>query len=178
MLELERNEINKILVDNLDANEQTIEFILTNIVNGCHQVVNDVAVKMKVELDWCNENYVTIFNCYFADIKIHMDPNSYIHSTFIIDGLQKYINGDPEGINPAKIALLTPSEMSSNIQKYIDPITNRKVDDVVENLSTRYRCGACQNKKTRIKQVQTKSFDEGTSLLITCVNCNNSWIIN
>lgn len=58
--------------------------------------------------------------------------------------------------------------------------TLEEEDDFIENPYSNIeegviQCNKCNSKRTFSYQKQVRSSDEGFSLFVTCVNCNNSW---
>ncbi len=83
----------------------------------------------------------------------------------------------PNMITAPDCAKLQPRELSNNMDPLIDMVLNHKEDVVEEKFSTLYRCKKCGANKAKYKDVQLRGFDEGKSLVLTCLPCGWTWII-
>jgi DNA-directed RNA polymerase subunit M/transcription elongation factor TFIIS len=73
--------------------------------------------------------------------------------------------------------VISNDEYMFDDQTLIDSIFKYKnrSDDHIQNYSELYTCKKCTKNKTRVAEKQSKSFDEPTTIFVTCINCNNRW---
>jgi transcription elongation factor S-II len=82
----------------------------------------------------------------------------------------------PDVMHPKKIGLASSVELNPQInQVYLDEINIRQQQGIVRKSSEMYRCGRCGKRKTTIREIQSASLDEGSTLFITCIECGHVW---
>jgi len=67
-------------------------------------------------------------------------------------------------------ARMSSQEMASEERKAADA----KIEED-EAETDAFQCGRCKQRKTRYRQVQTRSADEPMTTFVTCTNCNHRW---
>ena len=80
--------------------------------------------------------------------------------------LNKIIKAKSEYLNPAMNKL------------YIENIELRSAQKLELTISRLYTCKKCKNNKTKYNKIQTRSGDEGPTIFIKCVECDNRWAFN
>lgn len=79
-------------------------------------------------------------------------------------------------IHPRELGKMNPLELNPYInQVFIDELSIRGQQTVKIKYSKLYTCAECGNKKCQMRELQTRSFDEGGTLFITCLVCANEW---
>lgn len=79
-------------------------------------------------------------------------------------------------VNPSNVGFMSSEELFPGKNQHIhDEIDLRRNQKIKHKTSSRYKCGKCGDRKTRIEERQTRSFDEAATTFITCLNCGNEW---
>ena len=72
---------------------------------------------------------------------------------------------DASGLNPALVETLAAAK---NLRDHHDM-------SQYEMASTIFECPSCGEKKSKFRQLQTRSGDEGSTLFLTCLACGHEW---
>ncbi len=91
--------------------------------------------------------------------------------------IEKIISGE---IDPDQVGFMSARELCpgrSSVERKI--IEQRREQKIVKKYSSQHECGRCGGRKTTEQEVQLRSLDEGSTLIITCEmeNCTNVWRI-
>lgn len=156
---------------NLSMTKQ--EEIIRKIERSCYNYTCTSADKKNVPRNWEHENFRTLYNITTYRVQENIsyskeDPGSNYLIDRIIAG-----NFDLNNIGKMKSRELRP-EKTKNIY---DDIERRKQQKIVKKYSTQHECFKCGGRKTTEVELQLRSLDEGSTLIITCEmdNCTNVW---
>jgi DNA-directed RNA polymerase subunit M/transcription elongation factor TFIIS len=156
---------------NLDVNTQ--ESYIRKIERSCYNYTCTSADKKNVPRNWENDNFRTLYNIITYRVQknmvcSHEDPGS----DYLIDKITKG-EFDVNNIGKMKSRELRP-EKTKDIY---DDIEKRKQQKIVKKYSTQHECFKCGERRTTEVQLQLRSLDEGSTLIITCEmdNCSNVW---
>lgn len=84
-------------------------------------------------------------------------------------------------IAPARFHSMTATEMASEERRRADSLlmeqnlSNAKAVQDTEAETDQFKCGRCQQRRTKYYQLQTRSADEPMTTFVTCINCGNRW---
>lgn len=84
-------------------------------------------------------------------------------------------------IAPARFHSMTATEMASEERRRADSLlmeqnlSNAKAVQDNEAETDQFKCGRCQQRRTKYYQLQTRSADEPMTTFVTCINCGNRW---
>ena len=93
----------------------------------------------------------------------------------IIDHIFSFI----PSVNAKRVGYMNPLELNPYInQTYIDALALRANQEITIKYSTMFTCSQCGTKKTQMKEIQTRSSDEGGTLFVTCLTCGLTWKMN
>ncbi len=70
----------------------------------------------------------------------------------------------------SSLELARPSLKRSRALRAVSP-----EPDVASAMDSVFRCGKCGKNKTKYRQLQTRSADEGMTTFVTCILCKNRW---
>lgn len=119
-----------------------------------------------------NQNFYTLYNIICINIIKNLDPKSEVGSKYL---LKSIITGK---INPSQIAFLDSNKLNPKINKHINETVYRQRNEKIEEkITTLYTCRKCRGNITTAQDVQLRAADEGSNTRITCMTCNNVWII-
>ena len=181
--------------------------IVTKIEKGILNASIDDAVRKNLSTYWEYQPFLEIYNTNGYRIKINLDVESYINkdkkelvkcylikkiynyakimflrhikpnTTLSDDSLEsiiKYVDYiDPELLGGMDSLKLNPTIN----QKYIEELELRNEQKLNVKFSEMYKCGNCGKKRAKIREAQTRSADEGSTLFITCIECGHEWRI-
>jgi DNA-directed RNA polymerase subunit M/transcription elongation factor TFIIS len=146
---------------------------------------NSYRVKTNLDIDsYVNKNKKENIKCYlikqiynYAKLLFlkHLQKTtlSMLDDTNI-EEITKYVYFiDPEALGNMDSLKLNPMIN----KEYIDELELRNEQKLNVKYSEMYKCGNCGKRKTKQRQVQTRSADEGSTLFITCIECNHEWRI-
>ena len=159
------------LFDTLDVHQQ--ETYIRRIERSCYNHACMEADNKNVPRNWQNNNFQVLYNMITYRVQKNLvyspdDPGSdYL--------ISKIVNGgfDVNNIGKMKSKDLRPIKT----QSIYDDIEIRKQQKIVKKYSTQYECFKCGGRKTTEVELQLRSLDEGSTIIITCEmdNCTNSW---
>ena len=191
MNQIRKQEI-KSIYNCLDIKNKYIRLnIAVKIENSIQDYIIDKAHERNIPDNWNDKDFINLYHNISYTIKINIDPfssvnksnryllNKIIRSYFISnlsvkDILFKY--GD--FLNIKNIGSMTALELNPHINMhYIMEIEHRNKQEIKVKFSVMYKCNKCGEKKTSFKEVQTRSMDEGGTIIVTCLNCGNEWKI-
>lgn len=140
---------------NKNKNNEIKYYLITNLCN------------------FINTNYlIEQYNKYKKEMKNQTTLHLF---DFSLDIFNKIINYIPT-INAKNIGYMNSLELNPYInQLYIDELELRTNQSVIVKYSKMYTCAQCGNKKTQMREIQTRSGDEGGTLFINCIICNHTW---
>jgi DNA-directed RNA polymerase subunit M/transcription elongation factor TFIIS len=127
-----------------------------------------------VSCNWQNPLFVYKYNLIAYKIQTNLELTEEPHSKELV---KRIINGD---IDVKKIASMTAKQLHPHRFKEIyNEINLRKKQKVVKKISTQHECFKCGGRKTTETELQLRSLDEGSTLIIKCEmsNCENTWRI-
>lgn len=151
----------------LDA--KTKMYILKKIERSCYNKTCRFISKQGQALNWDNIQFVNYYN--ITALRIQKNLESNIHNTDIIDSICKCEN-------ISNIAFMKSHELQPDVSKHIyDVIAERKKQKIKKKISTQHKCYSCGFNRTTEQEIQSRSLDEGSTLIITCETegCNNKW---
>jgi DNA-directed RNA polymerase subunit M/transcription elongation factor TFIIS len=146
---------------------------IRKIERSCYNHTCLTADKKNVPRNWKNDNFQTLYNIITYKIQKNISySKDDIGSEHLIN---RIINNevDVDNIGKMKSNELRP-EKTKDIY---DDIEYRKSIEVVKKYSTQHVCFKCGGRKTTETEIQMRSLDEGSTIIITCEmeNCSNVW---
>lgn len=196
-------EMRKILPDMYYSEQYNNDRRSRVVVIGCclrkYQPFNDLPIEKQEEHIRRIERSCYNHACYMADTKniscnFHnpIFVNIYNIITFRVQKNLLYDSDNPDNkylvekivdesfdiksIGSAKSSELCPAKT----KKIRDEIEKRKRQKIIKKYSTQHECFKCGGRKTTEVEIQLRSLDEGSTLIITCEveNCGNVWKIS
>lgn len=128
-----------------------------------------------------NNNYLgsSIINFMFKRRFESISPKKFMTMTGVRPEVYKNISAkisDMNTVDPLNVGYMSSEELypgkNDSIHEEIELRRNQKIE---HKTSSRYQCGKCKARKTRIEERQTRSLDEAATTFITCINCGNQW---
>jgi DNA-directed RNA polymerase subunit M/transcription elongation factor TFIIS len=148
--------------------------IIRQIERSCHNQTSFIANARDVPRNWENPMFVNIYNI----IAYKIQKNLYIPGVENSYLIKNIINGNilAKDVGSMESKQLQPSKS----QVIHNEIEKRKQQKVKKKYSMQYLCTKCGGRKTSELEFQSRSLDEGSTLIITCEmdNCSNKWTIS
>lgn len=172
------------------------------IERGIHREAIDQANSFNVMAYWENVAFVEIYSNIGYQLKINISPISSVNAKYgsqgsslaehiwqvmvirklfnykisksIEDILQNYLCW----IDLTKLGHAAAIELNPHINKpFVDEIAIRDKQTIDVKFSAMYLCNNCGYRKTKSKEIQTRSGDEGGTQFVECIVCGNRWRI-
>lgn len=160
----------------LELDPSVQEDHIRRIERSCYNHTCTSADKKNVSRNWQNNLFVHLYNLITYRVQKNLqysedDPGSDYLIKKVMDE-----TFDIKIIGKAKSKELRPAKT----QKLYDEIEKRKQQKITKKYSSQHECFKCGGRKTTEIEVQLRSLDEGSTLIITCEmdNCNNTWKIS
>ena len=123
-----------------------------------------------------NNNIYSNYDLYIEITRrllINLDKKSHVKNNYFFKTI-KNKKIDIENIASLEFQKLFP-KLWENTDLDIENSSNQKSKNKKRGMFT---CFKCKSKDCITSQVQTRSADEGLTLFVTCLNCNNKWKMN
>lgn len=176
--------------------------MVASIEVGIHNATVDKARELNVQMYWDHDGYIELYSSVGYHITRNLDPKSSINKDqpdvtkyYLISGICNFVaiahlsRKSPEfagiadrvagfliQINPRSIGYFSSRELNPYInQALLDELEVRASQGIAQKFSTMYKCGKCDQRKTRSYDLQTRSGDEGYTTFINCLVCGHTW---
>lgn len=136
-----------------------------------------------LQIDWTDWRFSETYSNIAYNVKINLDPNSSVNAnhdektrTFLVSAMYAFHERSDDALTPESLGAASSVDLNPLInQVYLEEISLREQQKIEMKFSKMYRCGRCKKSKTRIREIQSASLDEGSTLFITCIACGNRW---
>jgi DNA-directed RNA polymerase subunit M/transcription elongation factor TFIIS len=146
------------------------EETLCLIERACYNHTIDVAHTENIVASWEDHNFNDIYHSICYKISVNLEPIGLVSNPTLAKSL---LNGD---IDVKQLPLMSSVDMfPQQYTKTLKRIEASKNASQTVKYTTMYTCGRCYKKKCTIENVQNRSLDETGGLIITCVNCGNTF---
>lgn len=123
---------------------------------------------------WNAANDLISYSQIFFRIVMNIDPDSFINlkdnDTTLLDAIKN------NQIDLDQIAFMSELELNekknNHVIKYIDKQRQQKIKKKSTEL---FVCKKCRKNKCEYVKIQTRGLDEGYTLFIHCLVCDNRW---
>jgi DNA-directed RNA polymerase subunit M/transcription elongation factor TFIIS len=124
---------------------------------------------------WADDTFRALYVRKAHSVSANLDGASYLGNTDLRHRVQ---SGEisPYDLASAKPEALNPGIWKDSKAKLLAKEEKAMKPEVVAK-STRFVCRACGKRETRYAEVQLRSGDEATTILIKCLFCGNAWRI-
>jgi DNA-directed RNA polymerase subunit M/transcription elongation factor TFIIS len=174
------------------------EYISELIELGIYNHAVRKAHERHLQISWQDRNFYEIYSNLSYNVKVNLDIQSSVNGnhnektkTFLVSKMYEfYVHhvhasrdggvesaGSPTGmINPESLGSASSIDLNPHINEvYLNEINIRQQQGIVMKFSEMYPCEKCNKRKSRIREIQSASLDEGSTLFITCIACGNRW---
>lgn len=147
-----------------DANDH-LDMIIA-VEKSCYDHAIDTADYELLSPNFSVSGFEQLYRTLVVRITKNLDINSEVGDEHLATGL---LDGS---IDPETTSRLDDRELSLlNNSTYINELNVRMNQVVKLKTSTLYRCSKCGKRETTIKSVQTRSLDEGETIMCVCSFC-------
>lgn len=143
--------------------------ILKYLERGCYHTARKKGNKKNLSISWDSEHFTNLYHDICYKVAMNINPDSAVASTYLT---QLILSGD---INPKKVAAMTSQEMCPEKYTEILEKIQKMGEEVKIKTSKLYYCPKCKKNETILSNIQDRSGDENSSLIIFCVFCGFRW---
>jgi len=161
-------------LNSINKNKQ--ERLIELIERSCYNQTCTKADEENIPKNWQNRLFCQLYNMITYKVQTNL---LYCKTDSGSDYLIKQILANDYNIN--NIAKLSSRELRPDrSDKIHEEIEKRRQQKINKKISAQHECFKCGGRKTTETEVQMRSLDEGSTLIIRCEmeNCNNVWKIS
>lgn len=172
--------------------ESDVQYLAELIELGVYNHSVRKAQERHIQVSWQDQVFFEIYSNISYNVKVNLDIESSVNKshnektqTYLASKMYEFLihshtQGDselaPNLLNPESLGAASSVDLNPHInQAYLDEIDLRNQQGIVMKFSQMYRCGRCGKRKARVREIQSASLDEGSTLFITCIGCGNRW---
>jgi len=165
----------------------------------------DMARMQNIPVYWDINDFVNIYSNIGYHIKINLDPDSSInigqvdkikyylitllYNYTLLNSLEKlsFWKNLPDVIKnkiKSEFPIIDPMILGKQNFQVLNPYLNQHILEEIKlkseqvmhvKFSRMYKCNKCGESKTHMRELQTRSGDEGGTLFISCIVCGSTW---
>jgi len=145
--------------------------LINDIEKSCMNYTIRHATNNNIIPSWNTELFENLYHMICYKISANIKP----------DGLVQGNNGFARKVITRKLNIKELPKMASCdiypelYEEIIDRIDASKKINKSVKVSTMYICGKCKSNKCTYQIIQSRSLDEGSTISVTCTNCNNKF---
>jgi DNA-directed RNA polymerase subunit M/transcription elongation factor TFIIS len=146
--------------------------IVHQIERSCYNETCNFIKKMGKSLNWNNPLFVNYYGIIAYKIQKNIEY-SKDHGTKLINDICTN--------NKTCLGKMTSQEMHPEVSAEIhNEIKERMKQKIQKKISTQHHCFSCDSWRTTEQEIQSRSLDEGSTLIISCETegCSNRWTIS
>lgn len=154
------------IIDNAAAKDLEV-----GVFNWCL----DESDKLKLQKNWKNPRFVSLYVDKARSILVNLDPNSYVQNKRLLNRLtdKEFLPHDipymkPQNVFPEKWAELLDAKMKRDMHIF---------DEKQVSMTSDFKCSKCKKRECVYQELQTRSADEPMTIFISCLNCGHKWKI-
>lgn len=167
--------------------ESDVEYVAELIELGIYNHAVHKAQERHIQVLWHDRVFFEIYSNISYNVKVNLDIESSVNKshkektrTYLVSKMYEFSvhNKDHDHglLNPESLGAASSVDLNPYInQAYLDEINLRNQQGIVMKFSQMYRCNRCDKRKARVREIQSASLDEGSTLFITCIGCGNRW---
>ena len=146
--------------------------------SGCFKELLYRTDKNSSYVNWSLIKIKRSYNAIVIKLLKRIDQSSDLYSPFIIGEIIKNTSDSIKfltQLGEKKVVDLTITEKIQTIQNMLNKRANAKVK---KGITTHYICSHCHGNECEKTEYQSRSLDESSTTLITCITCKHSWHLN
>lgn len=167
--------------------ESDVEYVAELIELGIYNHAVHKAQERHIQVLWHDRVFFEIYSNISYNVKVNLDIESSVNKshkektrTYLVFKMYEFLIHDSVHeqnlLSPESLGAASSVDLNPHInQAYLDEINLRNQQGIVMKFSQMYRCGRCDKRKARVREIQSASLDEGSTLFITCIGCGNRW---
>jgi DNA-directed RNA polymerase subunit M/transcription elongation factor TFIIS len=144
--------------------------LMTQIERSCYNYAIRQCQNMGYYTVWDEPKFVQVYADTTYRVISNIDPTSSVKNVKTYDQI---LSGkfDPFHLGDMSSREFCP-ELTADIER---TIAQRSAQNIDAKVSTRFKCPQCGKSETFVKEVQTRSLDEGGTLSAICKFCSHLW---
>jgi DNA-directed RNA polymerase subunit M/transcription elongation factor TFIIS len=129
--------------------------------------------RLKIGKSYANPRFVAIYVSKARSVLSNLDADTYIGNTTL---LPRVLDGS---LLPHEVPFLKPQDMFPERWKEVVELKVQK-DEYAATvkpvaMTHQFKCRNCKNYECVYQEVQLRSADEASSIIVTCISCGNTW---
>ena len=151
--------------------------IVRRIERSCYNKTCEFISQQGQALNWENIHFVNYYN--ITALRIQKNIECGEHNSDLINLICQFEDKPSNQIN--NIAYMASNELQPSISESIyNIISERRKQKIQKKISTQHKCFSCGFSRTTEIEIQSRSLDEGSTLIVTCETegCSNRWTIS
>jgi len=145
--------------------------ILTRVEKSCFDKAVAKAGEDAIYVDWTNERFKYLYSLICSRVSKNLDSNSEVKDTYLIDNI---ISGT---INIDNLGGMSSDDISMKNNELKEQLNSRRNQKIKQKTTNMYTCRNCKGRECTIRMQQMRSLDEGTTLILNCINCGFRFMI-
>lgn len=144
--------------------------LLEKLERACYNYTIEKAYENNIVASWEIDLFVDLYHSTCAKVSFNICMNGLVNNPNLVTSILD------DTINLKELPKMSSQEMFP--QKYVDimkKIEESKTVTTTLKTSALYKCRKCKKNECSMENVYNRSFDEGTNLRITCLNCGYEW---
>jgi DNA-directed RNA polymerase subunit M/transcription elongation factor TFIIS len=134
----------------------------------------DNAKRINIVCTWNNPQFYRMYIEKARSILTNVDPKSYLENKTLLPSIKK------SEYKPHEICFLSPEKLHPTVWSDTIELFHKKYENAFENnedavVTEMLTCGKCKKNRCTFYEKQIRSGDEGMTIFIRCLNCNNRW---
>ena len=146
--------------------------------SGCFKELLYRTDKNSSYVNWSLIKIKRSYNSIVIKLLKRVDKTSDLYSASIVGEIIKNTSDSIKfltQLGEKKVVDLTITEKIQTIQNMLNKRSNAKVK---KGITTHYTCSYCHGNECEKTEYQSRSLDESSTTLITCITCKHSWHLN
>ena len=127
----------------------------------------------RIARNWKNPRFLKLYVEKARSIIDNLNPQSYISNTSLQDRVMK-LECLPHEVAFLSADQIHPEAWNDSIERFLKKYENA-YENTSEAMTEMFTCSKCKNNKCSFYEKQIRSGDEGMTLFIRCLVCDNKW---
>jgi DNA-directed RNA polymerase subunit M/transcription elongation factor TFIIS len=142
------------------------------IENSCMHKALEKAKEDRLYVDWENPRFTYNYQLIVSRVSKNLDIDSEVNSEWLFNEI---LSGEIDREIIASLSSEQLTNKSSDIQAMIDLRRKQKLN---YKTSTLYTCKNCKGRKCTVHTQQTRSLDEGFTIVCNCTICGHRFMMS
>lgn len=145
--------------------------ILIRVEKSCFDKSVSKAGEDAIYVDWSNERFKYLYSLICSRVSKNLDCDSEVKDTYLLDNIVK------GSIDIDVLGGMSSDDISMKNNELKEQLNSRRNQKIKQKTTNMYTCRNCKGRECTIRMQQMRSLDEGTTLILNCVNCGFRFMI-